>query len=105
MSEEWQYQVRINFPPATAELARRDVGAPELRPLAAILARHQATLTCQFDAFAALKPSAKALGITHSANGPRKPSRILRRKRSICRCSLFTSRDMRSTRRREPTRA
>ena len=65
MSEEWQYQVRIDLPPATAELARRDLGAPELRPLAAILARHQATLICQFDAFAGYVAEAEREGVGH----------------------------------------
>ena len=65
MSEEWQYQVRIDLPAATAELARRDPDAPELRPLAAILARHQATLTCQFDAFAGYVAEAEREGIEH----------------------------------------
>jgi hypothetical protein len=63
MSEEWQYQVRINLPAAAAELARRDPNAPELRPLAAILARHQAMLTCQFDAFAGYVAEAEREGI------------------------------------------
>src|SRR5512132_2613931 len=65
MSEEWQYQVRVDLPPATAELARRDLGAPELRPLDAILARHQATLTCQFDAFAGYVAEAERKGVGH----------------------------------------
>jgi hypothetical protein len=65
MSEEWQYQVRIDLPPATAELTRRDLGAPELRPLAAILPRHQATLTCQFDAFAGYVAEAEREGVGH----------------------------------------
>ena len=65
MNEEWQYQVRIDLPAAAAELARRDPGAPELRPLAAILARHQATLTCQFDAFAGYVAEAEREGTAH----------------------------------------
>jgi hypothetical protein len=63
MSEEWQYQVRIELPAAAAELARRDWGAPELRLLAAILDRHQATLTCQFDAFAGYVAEAEREGV------------------------------------------
>ena len=65
MSEEWQYQVRIELPPATAERARRDPEASEVRPLAAILARHQATLTCQFDAFAGYVAEAEREAIDH----------------------------------------
>jgi hypothetical protein len=39
------------------------VRAPELRPLAAIPARHQATLTCQFDAFAGYVAEAEHEGV------------------------------------------
>ena len=63
MREEWQYQVRIDLPEAAAELARRNPGAPELQPLLAILARHQATLTCQFDAFAGYVAEAEREGV------------------------------------------
>ena len=65
MSEDWQYQVRINLPAAAAELARQDPNAPELRALAAILAQHQAMLTCQFDAFAGYVAEAEREGIGH----------------------------------------
>src|SRR5512144_124697 len=65
MSQEWQYQVRIDLPAAAAELARRDPDAPELRPLDAILARHQATLICQFDAFAGYVAEAERKGVGH----------------------------------------
>jgi hypothetical protein len=63
MSEEWQYQVRIDLPAAAAELARRNLDAPDLQPIAAILARHRATLTCQFDAFAGYVAEAEREGI------------------------------------------
>lgn len=63
MSEDWQYQVRIELPAAAAELARRDPDALQLGPLAAILARHQATLTCQFDAFAGYVAEAEREGV------------------------------------------
>ena len=36
-----------------------------MRPLAAILARHQATLTCQFDAFASYVAEAEREGVGH----------------------------------------
>jgi hypothetical protein len=65
MSEEWQYQVRINLPAAAAELARRDPNAPELRPPADILARHRAMLTCQFEEFAGYVAEAEREGIGH----------------------------------------
>src|SRR5512144_410803 len=65
MSEEWQYQVWIDLPPATAQLATLDLGAPELRPLTPILARHQATLTCQFDLFEGYVAEAEREGVGH----------------------------------------
>ena len=52
MAEQWQHQVRLRFADALAETARRDPSAPELAPLPEILARHDATLVCQYDAFA-----------------------------------------------------
>jgi len=52
MTGQWQYQIRIYLDDARAEAARRDPRDPALEPLAAILARHHATLKCQYDAFA-----------------------------------------------------
>ena len=52
MSEQWQYQVRINLADALADLARQNPDDPALAPLPEILAKHRATLKCQFDAFA-----------------------------------------------------
>jgi hypothetical protein len=52
MSEQWDYQLRINLTDELAETARRDPGNPALRPLRDLLARHRATMKCQFDAFA-----------------------------------------------------
>jgi hypothetical protein len=52
MSEPWDYQIRIDLASELAEAARHDPGIPPLRPLADILARHRATMRCQFDAFA-----------------------------------------------------
>ena len=51
MSELWNYQVRIDLADAPAETARRDPGHPALQPLADVLARHRASMKCQFDAF------------------------------------------------------
>lgn len=51
MSTEWQYQVRIDLADDAAELARNDPGNPAIKPLADIMARHRATIKCQFDAF------------------------------------------------------
>ena len=52
MSGQWQYQVRIDLAAEPAEIARRDPGNPALGPLMDILARHDAIVKCQFDAFA-----------------------------------------------------
>ena len=52
MSNQWQYQLRINLGDKFAELARRDPNDPEIEPLAVVLSKHGATMKCQFDAFA-----------------------------------------------------
>jgi hypothetical protein len=65
MSDQWQYQVRIDLAEEPAEAARRDPANPALEPLPAILARHNATLKCQFDAFAGYVAEAERHGIEH----------------------------------------
>jgi hypothetical protein len=52
MSEQWQYQLRIDLAEEAAEAARHDPNDAILEPLATILRKHGATLKCQFDAFA-----------------------------------------------------
>ena len=52
MSNQWQYQLRIDLGDEFAEVARHDPGDPVLAPLPVILSKHHATLKCQFDAFA-----------------------------------------------------
>jgi hypothetical protein len=52
MSEQWDYQLRIDLADELAAMARRNPGKPAIQPLADVLARHHATLKCQFDAFA-----------------------------------------------------
>ena len=52
MSDRWEYQIRIYLGDAFAEAARRAPDDPAIRPLTDILARHRATMKCQFDAFA-----------------------------------------------------
>lgn len=52
MSDPWSYQIRINLIDEAAEAAHRDPRDPVLRPLVELLARHRATLKCQFTAFA-----------------------------------------------------
>jgi hypothetical protein len=52
MSEQWQYQVRIDLADAAAEIARTDPDDPVIEPLGTVLRKHGATLRCQYDAFA-----------------------------------------------------
>ena len=52
MSEQWEYKIRIDLTDECAERARRDPADPALRPLTELLARHRATMKCQYDAFA-----------------------------------------------------
>lgn len=63
MSEEWQYQVRIDLVDQAAEVARRDPGDPALAPLPDILRRHEAILKSQYDAFAGYVAEAEREGI------------------------------------------
>ena len=63
MSDQWQYQVRIDLADEAAEVARRDPGDPALAPLPEILKRHHATLKCQYDAFAGYVAEAESHGI------------------------------------------
>ena len=62
MSEQWQYQVRIDLADEMAETARRDPGDPALGPLVDVLRRHDAALTCQYDAFAGYVAEAEREG-------------------------------------------
>jgi hypothetical protein len=52
MKDQWQYQVRIYLHDKLAEMARRNPEDPAIAPLAAVLAKHHATMKCQYDAFA-----------------------------------------------------
>jgi hypothetical protein len=63
MSEAWAYQMRVYLADAFAEMARNDPGNAAIKPLAEVLARHDATLKCQFDAFAAYVAEAEAEGV------------------------------------------
>ena len=62
MTARWQYQIRVGLADDAAELARRDPSAPELEPLPGILARHDANLVCQHDAFARYVAEAERRG-------------------------------------------
>jgi hypothetical protein len=63
MSEEWQYQLRIDMPDEIAAVARRDPADAALEPLPAILERHRATLKSQYDAFADYVAAAEREGV------------------------------------------
>lgn len=63
MSNVWQFQVRINLDEVRSETARRDANDPSLAPLGSILAKHNATLSCQYDAFAGYCAEAEKEGI------------------------------------------
>jgi hypothetical protein len=62
MSDEWQYQIRIYLDDEFAEAARRAIDSPAIKPLADILARHRATMKCQYDAFAGYVADAEKHG-------------------------------------------
>ena len=63
MSDEWQYQLRIYVPDELVDVARSDPTDPALGPLPDILARHHATMLCQFDAFAGYVAEAERQGV------------------------------------------
>jgi hypothetical protein len=63
MSQQWQYQVRIDLADDVAEVARRDPNDPALAPLPDILRRHDAALKSQFDAFADYVAEAERRGV------------------------------------------
>lgn len=62
MTEQWKYQLRINLEDKLAEVARHEPGNPALAPLPDILARHNARLKCQYDAFADYVAAAEESG-------------------------------------------
>jgi hypothetical protein len=63
MSDQWQYQVRIDLADDLAEMARRDPADPALEPLPDLLRKHHASLKCQFDAFAGYVAEAERNGV------------------------------------------
>jgi hypothetical protein len=62
MSTQWQYQIRIYLADEFAEMARSDPKNPALKPLTDILAKHDAALKCQYDAFAGYVAEAEQHG-------------------------------------------
>lgn len=63
MTEAWQYQIRIYLPDGFAKMAREDPADRELEPLAGVLAKHDATMKCQYDAFMDYVTEAEANGV------------------------------------------
>ena len=63
MTEQWQYQLRIDVAEEHAERLRSQPGDPALAPLTAILRRHDAKAVCQYDAFAGYCAEAEREGI------------------------------------------
>jgi hypothetical protein len=63
MSDQWQYQVRIDLAEEAAEVARRDPADPALAPLPDILSGHRASMKSQYDAFAGYVAEAERHGI------------------------------------------
>ena len=63
MSGDFAYQIRVYLSDALADAARTDPRSPVLAPLSAVLRRHDATLACQFDAFAAYVAEAEREGV------------------------------------------
>ncbi len=63
MSNQWQYQLRIDLGEEFAEVARRGTDNPAIEPLADILSKHHATMKCQFDAFGDYVAEAEKNGI------------------------------------------
>ena len=52
MVDQWKYQIRVYLDDEMSDTARRDDRAEAIKPIMDVLARHRATMKCQFDAFA-----------------------------------------------------
>ena len=63
MTDEWQYQIRINLDDALAKVARDNPGDAAVAPLAAVLQDHNAGMKSQYDAFAGYVAEAEARGV------------------------------------------
>lgn len=62
MNAQWQFQLRITVSPELASALRADPSAASERALHDVLRRHNATLKCQFDAFADYVSEAQSQG-------------------------------------------
>jgi hypothetical protein len=63
MSVDLKFQLRLTLSEEFAQVARNDAGHRSISPLTDILNRHDAVMTCQFDAFAGYVSEAEAKGI------------------------------------------
>jgi hypothetical protein len=63
MTEQWQYQLRIDVAEGLAGRLRGDPDDPALATLVGILRRHDAAATCQYDAFAGYVAEAEREGV------------------------------------------
>ena len=63
MTELLQYQLRITLADECAEAARCEHDNPAIKALTKLLVRHDATLKCQYDAFAEYCAEAERRGI------------------------------------------
>lgn len=63
MSEKWQYQLRLDLSDVVADAARRGTDDPAIGALRDVLKRHNATLKCQYDAFAGYVAEAEQNGV------------------------------------------
>ena len=63
MNDGWQYQIRIDLADDLAQRARRDPADPALGPLPGILAKHNAVMKSQLDAFAGYVAEAEQHGV------------------------------------------
>ena len=100
MGDEWQFQVRITLDEERSETARRDQTAPSLAPLGEILVKHNASLKCQFDAFAGYCAAAEKEGIDKyplyqwtkdTIDDPVKKAKYLKAFTLYVDCLLYTS--------------
>jgi len=65
MAEQWEYQLRFKLAPELAENARKGGSDSGYKPVADVLARHDATAISQFDAFANYVAEAEKNGVEH----------------------------------------
>jgi hypothetical protein len=63
MPGELKYQIRVYLDDEFAKLARSGQGSPQTKPLMEIMKMHDATLKCQYDAFAGYVAEAQRQGI------------------------------------------